>query len=167
MLIIKAINFAANKHKGQTRRGSGLPYLIHPMVVSELISKYKGTSKFIDNLKCAALLHDVLEDTVCTYSEIEREFNPMVASIVMELTSDEEKIAEVGKNEYLKMKMMEMSKYAFILKLLDRLSNILDSPTKTYIKNTISLMEFLLVAREDLTARQETIIEEILRVCKG
>ncbi len=165
MLIIKAINFAAQKHKGQTRRETGLPYLTHPLVVSELITKYKGTSKDIDNLKCAALLHDVLEDTVCTYHEIEREFNPLIASIVMELTSDSEKVQEMSKNEYLKMKMINMSKYAFILKLLDRLSNIMDAPSDKYIKNTIDLMEYLLDNRDDITRRQINIINEILILC--
>ncbi len=165
MLIIKAINFAAQKHKGQTRRETGLPYLVHPMLVSELITKYKGTSKDIDNLKCAALLHDVLEDTVCTYHEIEREFNPLIASIVMELTSDEEKIKEMTKNEYLKLKMINMSKYAFILKLLDRLSNVMDSPSDKYLKNTIDLMNHLLDSRKDITDRQIRIINEILTIC--
>jgi len=166
MLIIKAINFAANKHLGQERRKTGLPYLIHPLVVSELISEYKGTSRDIESLKCAALLHDVLEDCVCSYAEIEQEFNPLVASLVMELTSDEEKIKELGKNEYLKKKMAKMSKYAFILKLVDRMSNILDSPTDRYVQDTTELMQYLLVHREDLTSRQAKIICEILLECQ-
>jgi (p)ppGpp synthase/HD superfamily hydrolase len=37
MLIVKAIQFASEKHKGQERRGSGLPYVTHPIIVSQLI----------------------------------------------------------------------------------------------------------------------------------
>ena len=115
MLVIKAIGFAAEKHKGQERRGSGLPYVTHPIIVMELIQKYKSDSVRLNELKCAALLHDVLEDTECTYKELEREFGPLVASLVIELTSDEEMIEKMGKKEYIKQKMFNMSKYAFIL----------------------------------------------------
>ena len=60
-----------------------------------LLEKYK-VSKNIEDLKCAAILHDTLEDTFCSYIEIEREFGPLVASIVMELTSDEESIEKMN-----------------------------------------------------------------------
>ena len=63
-------------------------------------------------------MHDTLEDTPCSYIEIETEFGPLVASVVMELTSDEEAIKKIGKNEYLKEKMLNMSKYALTLKLV-------------------------------------------------
>jgi guanosine-3',5'-bis(diphosphate) 3'-pyrophosphohydrolase len=166
MLVIKAIQFASEKHKGQERRGSGLPYVTHPIIVMELVQKYKGTSKHIDELKCAALLHDTLEDTETSYGEIEREFTPLVASIVMELTSDSIRINEIGKNEYLKEKMEKMSQYAFTLKLLDRLSNVMDGPTKKYLKDTLKLMEHLTAKREDITDRQVRIMQKIVVVCK-
>lgn len=164
MLVLKAITYAAEKHKGQERRGSGLPYVTHPIIVMELIQKYKGNSKHIDELKCAALLHDTLEDCECSYLELEREFGPLVASIVLELTSDEVKIKEIGKNNYLKAKMIHMSNYAFILKLLDRYSNILDKPSIKYVEDTQDMMEYL-VQNRVLTDRQNDIILEILRAC--
>jgi len=165
MLVLKAIQFASEKHKGQVRRGSGLPYVTHPIIVMELVQKYKGTSKHIDELKCAALLHDTLEDTDCTYQEIEREFGPLAASLVMELTSDDVMVKKLGKNEYLKLKMSRMSQYAFTLKLLDRLSNVMDGPTKKYVKNTVELMEHLIAERKEVTDRQAKIMGEIIRVC--
>ena len=82
------------------------------------------------------------EDTFCSYIEIEREFGPLVASIVMELTSDEESIEKMGKNEYLKNKMVNMSKYALTLKLVDRLANILDTPKQKYIQDTLVLLTY-------------------------
>jgi len=166
MLVIKAIKFASEKHKGQVRRGSGLPYVTHPIIVMELVLKYKGTSKHIEDLRCAALLHDTLEDTECTYQEIEREFGPLVASLVMELTSDPVRIKELGKNEYLKQKMIKMSQYAFTLKLLDRLSNILDEPGESYAKKTINMMTFLQSDREEITERQLGIMEDITEACE-
>jgi guanosine-3',5'-bis(diphosphate) 3'-pyrophosphohydrolase len=165
MLVLKAIQFASEKHKGQVRRGSGLPYVTHPIIVMELVQKYKGTSKHIDELKCAALLHDTLEDTDCTYQEIEREFGPLTASLVMELTSDDVMVKKLGKNEYLKLKMSRMSQYAFTLKLLDRLSNILDQPGESYAKKTIKLISFLREERKELTERQIGIMNDIQDAC--
>jgi len=165
MMIVQAINFAAEKHKGQVRRESGLPYFTHTVIVMELIQKYKGCSKNIEELKCAALLHDVLEDTECDFKELEREFGPMVASIVLELTSDEVVIAEMGKNEYLKQKMLKMSRDAFILKLLDRMSNCLDNPTERYKHKTLDMIKFLQENRPELTERQSNIMNEIRAIC--
>jgi guanosine-3',5'-bis(diphosphate) 3'-pyrophosphohydrolase len=166
MLVIKAIQFASEKHKGQERRGSGLPYVTHPIIVMELVQKYKGTSKHIDELKCAALLHDTLEDTETSYGEIEREFGSLVASLVFELTSDKVSVKQMGKNEYLKQKMLKMSQYSFTLKLLDRLSNILDSPGESYIKKTLNMMSFLKEHKKDITKRQENIIFDIQTACE-
>lgn len=165
MMVIKAINFAFEKHKGQKRRGTDLEYVVHPIIVAHLIGKYKGDSIHTEELQVAALLHDVLEDCECTYAELEREFGPLVASIVMELTSDDTKIVEIGKNEYLKQKMILMSKYAFIIKLVDRLSNILDKPGDKYVKNTLNMMEFLRENRQDITDRQLLIISNIENEC--
>jgi (p)ppGpp synthase/HD superfamily hydrolase len=165
MLVKKAIYFAAEKHEGQRRKGSDLPYIVHPMTVMYLITKYKGTSKNVENLQCAALCHDLLEDTECSYLELEREFNPMVASLVMELTSDNEMIKEMGKNQYLMQKMVNMSKYAFVLKLIDRLANVSDKPKKKYLRDTINMIHYLHDNREDLTSRQVDIMEEIQIIC--
>ena len=150
MKIIKCLHFAATKHLGQNRRETGIPYIIHPVTVMHLLDKYK-VSKNIEDLKCAALLHDTLEDTECSYIEIEREFGPLVASLVMELTSDEERIKEIGKNEYLKSKMINMSKYALTLKLVDRLANVLDTPSKKYLSDTLDLMSFISSNRDSLS----------------
>ena len=164
MMIAEAIRFAATKHEGQVRKVTGLPYIIHPLLVSHLITKYKGDSKHIEELQCAAILHDVLEDTACTYPEIEREFGPLVASLVMELTSDQLTIDEIGKTQYLIKKMASMSNYAFILKLVDRLSNLLDSPTDTYCHDTLDLLKTL-HGRRTMTERQMKIILEIREAC--
>ena len=57
-LIMKAYNLAAEKHKDQ-KRGSGEPYIIHPLNVAYILASI-GMD---DNTLCAALLHDVVEDT--------------------------------------------------------------------------------------------------------
>ena len=165
-MILDAIQFASKKHKGQVRRGSGLPYVMHPIMVMELVQQWKGNSKHIMELKCAALLHDTLEDTDTSYHEIEDKFGPLVASIVMELTSSEEGIKKLGKHEYLYQKMQKMSQYAFTLKLLDRLSNVIDLPSEKYKTRTIKMLNKLMVTRIELTECQEKIIEKIIDYCE-
>ena len=155
-MLIETIKFASEKHKGQVRRGTGLPYITHPMVVSFLVQKYKE-SKRIEELMVAALLHDTLEDTDTNFVEIATLFSPMVAGIVLELTSDEEEIKRVGKNVYLIKKMLGMSNYALTIKLADRLSNVMDEPSEKYKKDTKTMIGEITKGRI-LTISQEEII---------
>jgi flagellar basal body-associated protein FliL len=84
----------------------------------------------------------------------------------MELTSDEESIEKMGKNEYLKNKMVNMSKYALTLKLVDRLANILDTPKQKYIQDTLVLVSYIRENREELNNTQESIIKDIIIACE-
>lgn len=163
-VIVKAILFASEKHRDQERKGSGLPYVTHPIIVSELLRKYKS-SKNLESLIVAAMLHDTIEDTETTYQEISDVFTPMIAGIVLELTSNSEKIKEIGKNEYLKNKMLGMSNYALVIKLVDRLSNVMDIPTANYVKDTIDLIEFLNINRSELSETHKYIMKDILTIC--
>lgn len=161
MNVIKAINFIAEKHKDQFRRGTGLPYIVHPITVMALIDEYKGDSKNIKILKCAALLHDTLEDTECDFHELEEHFGTMTASIVLELTNNERIIKKLGKKRYIEQKMLGMSRYAFTLKLLDRYANILDNPKEQYIKDTEELLIYLDHNGKFDTARLKQIYTDI------
>ena len=70
--LSKVISFAINKHKGQ-KRANGVPYIVHPLRVAELVKTHKKSSE-IDVLVAAALLHDVLEDTYTSYLELIENF---------------------------------------------------------------------------------------------
>lgn len=159
MLVIKAIQFAAKAHEGQTRKGTGLPYVTHPIIASYLLVKYKE-SKHIDQLMAAAILHDTLEDTDTNFIELATEFTPMVAGLVLELTSDKKEIERVGKNNYMKKKLLGMSSYALVIKLVDRLSNIMDAPTDKMRSDTRELLEFIEVNRK-LSETQKRIVSDI------
>lgn len=163
-MIYKAIKFAEAKHDGQVRKGSNLPYVTHPINVSYLLAKFKQ-SKNLEELMVAAILHDTIEDTNTTFIEIATEFSPLVASLVLELTSDEKEIKRVGKREYLKKKMIGISNYGLVLKLVDRLSNIMDKPWKKYIEETEEIMAYISEKRT-LTKTQTAIVAEILSVTK-
>lgn len=81
-IITKAFNFANQAHKGVTRR-SGEPYILHPIVVAKIVCNEIGLGS---TSICAALLHDVVEDTDYTVEDLENIFGPKIAQIVSGLT---------------------------------------------------------------------------------
>lgn len=164
MLVVKALNFAAEAHRDQTRKFSELPYIVHPMTVALLVTQFKPNSKNIVALQCAAILHDTVEDTGVIYRDIESEFGMLTASLVFELTTDEEEKMRLGKLEYLKKRFIGYSSYALFLKLLDRLANILDKPTEKTIQDTRELINHLLQNRMVSVTHHKVIeaIEEVI-----
>lgn len=158
-------DFAAHKHAGQYRRG-GDPYITHPERVAQHVRRVKGDSKHYDELRGAAYLHDTLEDTATSFEEIEQQFGPMVASLVKELTSDKEKIKQIGKTQYLQRKLAHMSSYGLVIKLADRLDNLQDLAdadpkwADKYANQTLDIIEYL-VDNRDLSATQLRLIEDI------
>ena len=81
-LITKAFNFARQAHKG-VRRHSGEPYIMHPLAVAHIVCKEIGLGS---TSICAALLHDVVEDTDYTVEDIRNLFGDKIAGIVDGLT---------------------------------------------------------------------------------
>lgn len=162
MLVLKALKYAMTKHEGQVRKVSKEPYISHPLKVSYLLASFKKSKK-LDELLCAALLHDVIEDTETTFKDIAEEFTPLIASLVFELTSDEEEIKKIGKKEYLKKKLSNMSSYGLTIKLVDRLANMMDNPTDQSKKDTKEILEHIKSHRK-VNPTQLKIIEEIFKI---
>jgi len=80
--IHRALEFAADAHKHQTRKYSGRPYIEHPLAVARMVGRFNHDDEMI----IAALLHDTVEDTSVTLIDIQREFGPGVAALVSDLT---------------------------------------------------------------------------------
>jgi len=159
--IEKALEFSKEAHLNQIR-ADGTPYINHPIKVAENVKKYIK-SKEIDNLIICALLHDTLEDTNTTYYDIANNFGYLVASIVLELTNDNEIKNLLGKTRYLQIKMKNMTNWALNIKLCDRLNNVMDLENATttfqekYTIETIDIISYLLENRK-LTQTQKDII---------
>ena len=123
-IITKAYNYALNKHGNQLRK-SGEPYIIHPTNVAYTIAELGLDEKTI----CAALLHDVVEDTEVTYDDIKNEFDEEIAEMVDGVTKLKKiKYATVEEHQvenYRKM-FLAMGKdiRVIIIKLADRLHNM-------------------------------------------
>lgn len=112
----------------------------------------------------AAILHDVLEDTEGKKDQIFEKFGPLVLSLVEELTSDDKEIKRVGKNPYLIQKMINMSSYALVIKLCDRLSNVIDNPTEKYLNDTATMLDEIEKGRPKLSNTHRVIMLEIANV---
>ena len=123
-LIRRAYDFAKSKHGEQLRR-SGEPYIIHPVQVAYILS----TLGLDESTICAALLHDVIEDTDVTLQDLSKEFSPEIAEMVdgvtklgkLNYTSEQEQQVE----NYRKM-FLAMGKdiRVILIKLADRLHNM-------------------------------------------
>ncbi len=123
-LIMKAYNLAEEKHKDQ-KRGSGEPYIIHPLNVAYILAD----TGLDDSTIAAALLHDIVEDTDVTDEDLRKEFGDEIADMVagvtklgeVQLFSAQERQAE----DYRKM-FLAMGKdiRVILIKLADRLHNM-------------------------------------------
>lgn len=162
-MVMEAVLFAEQRHSGQFRKGSGHPYASHPVAVSYLVAAYKR-SKHLEELLAAAVLHDIMEDTSTTFVELAEKFSSLVASLVLELTNDPKAIAKLGKKEYQRRKLIGISSYALVIKLCDRLHNILDQPTESMVRDTQEIMKSLIVSRK-LSKPQRNIVNAIQTQC--
>jgi len=82
--IEHAIVYATEKHSGQLRKGTFLPYIVHPMEVFSILSRISDD----EDLLIAGILHDTVEDTDASYDEISALFGDRVAELVGAHTSD-------------------------------------------------------------------------------
>lgn len=115
---MNAKQYATLKHHGQVRKGSGIPYISHPIRVAQKLQQLGITDQEIID---AAYLHDILEDTNTTLEELQQLFTPRTCLIVQQLT----RLDTQTKAEYLKT-FEKASLEAGLIKLADRLDNIND-----------------------------------------
>lgn len=124
----KALEFAATKHAGQKRR-NGDNYIIHPIRVSQEVKT--------ETQKVIALLHDTVEDTATTVTEIRMHFGAEVAAAVDALTHRENEpymdyIRRVSKNPDARQ-----------VKIADLADNLSDAPTSKAIERGAAAIELL------------------------
>lgn len=124
-IIDRAYRFAKAAHKGARRR-SGEPYILHPIAVARIVISELGLGS---TSICAALLHDVVEDTEFTLEDIEANFGPKIANIVDGLTKISGGIfgnnASIQAQNFRKL-LLSMSNdiRVVLIKMADRLHNM-------------------------------------------
>lgn len=124
-IIDRAFRFAREAHRG-ARRLSGEPYILHPIAVARIVISELGLGS---TSICAALLHDVVEDTEYTTEDIERHFGPKIAGIVEGLTKISGGIfgdqASVQAENFRKLLLsMSTDVRVVLVKMADRLHNM-------------------------------------------
>jgi (p)ppGpp synthase/HD superfamily hydrolase len=120
--IAAAVAFAMHWH-GDQRRPTGAPYLEHLLEAVEVLVRGAGVRD--RDVLCAAVLHDVVEDTQCTIADVAEGFGPRVAELVGWVTIPEAEPADKAavKIAYLK-RLAEAPDDAKLVKLADRVSNV-------------------------------------------
>ena len=125
-MVEKAMIFASEAHCGAFRKGTDIPYIVHPMEAGAIAASLTSDKDVI----AAAILHDTLEDTSATAEDIKREFGDEVLRLIESDSEDKredlppEKTWKIRKQEtidYLRNKADEKEK---IIAIADKLSNL-------------------------------------------
>ena len=123
-LLLKALAFAAHKHRDQRRKDADAsPYINHPIALADVLVNEGGITDV--EVLCAALLHDTVEDTATTHEELVDEFGSRIARIVAEVTDDK----RLPKSERKRLQVEHaprISHEAKLVKLADKLANLRD-----------------------------------------
>jgi (p)ppGpp synthase/HD superfamily hydrolase len=170
-LIFDAATVAAAAHAGQVRKVTGTSYILHPGRVAARATLLPNTSH---EIVAAAWLHDVVEDTDVTITDIESRFGPAVAQIVYGLTNVYTSEAEPNLNRAAR-KRKELERLAtqpptvLQIKLLDRIDNlyeidVFEDFTKTYMLESQALLDVTRGVAPALEEEMRTVMRGISAV---
>jgi (p)ppGpp synthase/HD superfamily hydrolase len=119
-MIFRAIEFAAAAHRGQYRKGTRLPYILHPMNAARLLID----ANCEEHVVTAALLHDVLEDTSATAEELVSIFGPRVCELVVAVTEPDKVTSWEDRKNHTLAILRESDAEVLLVALADKLDNI-------------------------------------------
>ncbi len=123
-LLLKALAFAAHKHRDQRRKDADAsPYINHPIALADVLVNEGG----VDDIEviCAALLHDTVEDTATTPEELANAFGAHIARIVAEVT-DDKRLPKAERKRLQIEHAPHISSEAKLVKLADKICNLRD-----------------------------------------
>ncbi|TAK85532.1 MAG: HD domain-containing protein [Betaproteobacteria bacterium] len=127
-LLLKALAFAAHKHRDQRRKDAeASPYINHPIALADLLVNEGGVTDV--EVLCAALLHDTVEDTATTPEELADAFGARVAGIVAEVT-DDKRLPKAERKRLQIEHAAGLSPEAKLVKLADKTCNLRDVATR-------------------------------------
>lgn len=128
MSLPSAISFAARAHRHQLRKDGATPYVAHCVRVAFTVSHLFGCAD--EDVLCAALLHDTIEDTTTDYDDLTANFGSEVARIVASLTKDS-RLPEEAREAAFFEHLAGCDWKVRLVKLADCYDNLLDSGTAT------------------------------------
>lgn len=164
MLVQRAILFATEAHQGQTRKYTGEPYIVHPLEVMEIVKTVPHTPEML----AAAVLHDVVEDTDVTLSDIWNEFGYKVRQLVADLTdisvpSDGNRKARKHLDLIHTAKAIPQSKTVKLADLISNSKSITEHDpkfAKVYMKEKAALLKVLTEGDPTLYAQAKKIVDD-------
>jgi (p)ppGpp synthase/HD superfamily hydrolase len=119
--LYDAIELAARAHHGQVRKGTEIPYMVHPLAVAGILIRVKGPEALV----IAGILHDTLEDTPVTLDEIRSQFGQAVADLVLALSEPDKKASwEQRKSHTLDYLHHSATDDVLLVAVADKLDNI-------------------------------------------
>lgn len=125
-LLDKAIIFATKAHSGAKRKGTNVPYIVHPIEAAAIVSAITDDQEII----AAAVLHDVLEDTDATEDDLYARFGTRITELVMNESEDKRRNLPAAltwktrKQETITFLETKASREAKMLALADKLANL-------------------------------------------
>ena len=137
--ILRAIKFATMAHNGQVRKYTGEPYIMHCLDVAQIVEPFSS-----DDMICAAILHDTIEDCCVTKDEIADNFGGYVSDLVWWLT-DQSKPDDGNRAIRKAIDRAHIAKAPFdahAIKLADLISN-----TSVLLNTIPTLLGFILLKR--------------------
>lgn len=129
--IQRAAGFATFHHYNQFRKGTGIPFIIHPLEVLKRVAGWGITNVVHPEVWQLALLHDTVEDTDATLEDIKREFGERVADWVRHMTF-RDKLPNEDSQAYQAEKSAHLACFAqkppevLVVKVADRICNVYD-----------------------------------------
>ena len=125
-LLDKAIIFATKAHSGAKRKGTNVPYIVHPIEAAAIVSAMTDDEEVI----AAAVLHDVIEDTDATEDDLYARFGRRITELVLNESEDKRRTLPAAltwktrKQETITFLETEADRDAKMLALADKLSNL-------------------------------------------
>ena len=165
--FIKALSFAAEKHKTQRRKDADKsPYINHPIALADVLANEGGVANL--NVLCAAVLHDTIEDTETTAEELREAFGEKVTSIVLEVTDDKSLLKEDRKLRQVQHAPLA-SHEAKLVKVADKICNLRDilgsPPSGWEAKRKLAYFEWAAAVVDGIkgsNSKLETIFDALL-----
>ena len=165
-LLLKAIAFAAEKHRHQRRKDpEASPYINHPIDLANVLERegrVRDTTVLI-----AAILHDTLEDTETTPEELAREFGGEIRDLVLEVT-DNKRLKKRKRKELQVKHGPHLTRRARMVKLADKICNLRDvatnPPARWPLKRQIEYFDWAKAVIDNLRGthpRLETLFDEV------
>jgi (p)ppGpp synthase/HD superfamily hydrolase len=178
LLYNKALIFAVKAHGKQLRKYTGDPYIIHPIAVADLVERAlvgQLSSFGLKEVKAAAVLHDVLEDTDATYADLLITFGPTVANLVGQVT-DVSKSSDGNRAARKEIDRQHLAKSSYLgasiklADLIDNTSSIVEHDkdfARVYLKEKAELLKVLSHGNKALLAEARRVSDEAARALKS